>query len=117
MKAPHFMPGLAILLTFQSIFYVPVFAETSVRVTLTDTRISPGEIEAVKGQDLHIEVTNAGQKTHNFVIPDMYIFSQNLTPGESTSISFTPDKTGSFRYYSDTGGKPEPGLSGTLRVS
>ncbi len=107
----------ALLFILGNPFSLPVSAQMSIQVTLTDSGISPSEIEAVKGSALHIEVKNAGQKTHNFVIPDMYVFSQNLAPGSSTSISFSPDKVGNFSYYSDTGGRPEPGLAGTLVVS
>ncbi len=94
-----------------------VFADVSVQVLLNDSGITPRSIQAVKGETLHIEVVNQGQRAHNFVIPEMYIFTQNLAPGELTNVSFVPDKLGRFNYYSDTGGKPEPGLSGFLTVS
>ncbi len=106
-----------ITFVFSIVPQLAVHANPNVQVTLTDTGITPSSIQGVKGQTLRIQVMNAGRKAHNFVIPDMFIFSSNLTPGESTSISFAPDKTGRFKYFSDTGGKPEPGLSGILTVT
>lgn len=92
-------------------------AQTSVRVTLRDGRITPGFMSARLNERVDLTVVNAGQRVHNLVIPDFYIFTPNLNPGEQVSVSFTPDKTGSFPYYSDTGGRPERGMQGTLRVA
>src|SRR5579875_3977236 len=91
-------------------------AEVNAQVTLRDDGISPTQITATKGDTLKIHVTNQGKSVHNFVIPEMYIFTKNLAPGETTDVSFVPDKTGRFPYYSDTGGEPEPGIRGTLVV-
>ncbi|MCL6515485.1 cupredoxin domain-containing protein [Alicyclobacillus sp.] len=91
-------------------------AQVSVQVTLRDTGIEPSSITATYNQPVHLTVVNAGTRTHNLVIPDFYIFTPNLAPGERTTATFTPDKRGSFPYYSDTGGRPEPGLRGTITV-
>lgn len=93
-----------------------VFADVQIQVILRDAGISPKEIGVTKGETLRIQVMNRGNKVHNLVIPDMYIFTQNLAPNASTTVSFVPDKTGRFNYYSDTGGRPEPGLQGILTV-
>jgi plastocyanin len=91
-------------------------AQAVKRVTLYDGRISPAMLTARVGQRVELEVVNAGTRTHNFVVRDFYVFSPNLAPGERTRIGFAPDRAGTFRYYSDTGGRPEPGMTGTLRV-
>lgn len=85
-------------------------------MVIADSGIQPSTLSSQKDEALQLTIVNHGTKTHNFVIPDFYIFTQNLRPGETVSVGFTPDKTGSFPYYSDTGGKPEPGLRGTLTV-
>ncbi len=91
-------------------------AQTSVEMTLTDTGISPSSMSAVKDQPVSIHVVNRGTQTHNLVIPAFYIFTSNLQPGSDTFVRFSPDKTGTFPYYSDTGGEPEPGLRGSITV-
>ncbi len=94
-------------------------AQTTVAMTLRDGAIVPSQITVSKGQKVTIHVRNAGKKAHNLVIPDFYIFSYNLQPGEDVTVSFTPDKTGRFPYYSDAGRpreNPEPGMTGTLTV-
>lgn len=92
-------------------------AQTTVNVTLRDGAIQPPQITAQEHKDLRIEVENQGTKVHNFVIPDFYIFTSNLAPGEETSVEFKPAKAGTFQYYSDKNGIPEPGMKGTLVVT
>ena len=91
-------------------------AQTTLQVRLHDTGIQPSSFTAISGEPVNITVVNQGKSIHNFVVPDFYIFTQNLKPGEQVKVSFTPDKTGAFPYYSDTGGQPEPGIQGTIRV-
>jgi FtsP/CotA-like multicopper oxidase with cupredoxin domain len=85
-------------------------------VTLHDSRIEPAVLTARVNQPVRLRVINRGTRVHNLVIKDFYVFSPNLAPGERTELGFTPDRSGAFPYYSDTGGRPEPGLAGTLRV-
>jgi plastocyanin len=86
------------------------------QVTLRDSSIVPSSMTGKVGRKITVNVRNAGTKVHNLVIPDFFIFTQNLKPGETVQASFTPDRSGTFPYYSDTGGKPEPGMRGTLVV-
>lgn len=110
--------GLAVLFSIavSVIFSISAQAQTTLQVHLHDTDIRPQSFSASVGEKVNITVVNQGKDVHNLVIPDFYIFTQNLKPGEQVKVSFTPDKTGSFPYYSDTGGKPEPGLQGTMHV-
>jgi len=85
-------------------------------IIITDGAIEPSYMQGNKGQKLEIRVVNRGTKVHNFVLPDFYIFTQNLKPGESSSASFVPDKIGNYPYFSDAGGQPEPGLAGKLSI-
>lgn len=94
-----------------------VFADVTVTITLHDQGISPSTFTAKKGELVQIDAVNSGTQVHNLVIPAFYIFTQNLQPGENVHASFRPDKTGRFPYYSDTGGKPEPSIKGTMTVT
>jgi hypothetical protein len=94
----------------------PAQAQVSVHVTLRDTGIDPPQFTGRLNQPVNLTIVNRGTKTHNLVIPDFYIFTPNLAPGGRTTASFTPDRRGTFPYYSDAGGRPEPGLRGTLTV-
>ncbi|WP_067619388.1 cupredoxin domain-containing protein [Alicyclobacillus acidiphilus] len=115
MKAIHkaLIAGMG-MLTMTSLWTI---ASAQTQVTLQDGRISPTHLTATKGVKVEISIQNKGAQIHNFVIPDFYIFTHNLQPGERTSVSFVPDKTGAFSFYSDRQGVPEPGMQGTMTVS
>jgi uncharacterized cupredoxin-like copper-binding protein len=89
----------------------------NVQVVLQDSGISPTEFRAAKGELVSFTIVNRGSSVHNFVIPDHYIFTSNLQPGESTTASFRPNKAGRFVYYSDKNGVPEPGIKGHMTVT
>ena len=86
-------------------------------ITITDQHFEPSQMHGTVGTAIKIHVKNIGKKEHNFVIPDYYIFSPNLHPGESTDVEFTPDKKGAFSFYSDAPGAKELGLHGTLTIA
>jgi len=94
-----------------------VVSARPIQVTLRDGGIEPREIDVMQGATVDIVVRNAGTQIHNFVVPDFYVFTQNLQPGETVTVSFVPDKTGKFRYYSDRDGIPEAGMQGTMKVA
>lgn len=91
------------------------------RVTYTNSGISPSVITVTSGEHVKIQITNKASSIHNFVIPDFYIFSSNLSPGQSTTVEFDAVKSGSFPYYSDYSdsgkyGTPEAKYRGTLDI-
>lgn len=106
--------SLALIVAIQAAWTVA--SARPIQVTLRDGGIEPREIDVLQGATVDIVVRNAGTQIHNFVVPDFYVFTQNLQPGETVRVSFVPDKTGKFRYYSDRDGIPETGMQGTMRV-
>lgn len=92
-----------------------VHAQT-VLVTLMDSSIKPKTIQVNKNEPVHITIVNKGTRVHNFVIPKFYVFSPNIKPNGQVDVRFTPDKTGTFQYYSDKKGIPEKGIHGLLYV-
>ncbi|PWI58958.1 cupredoxin domain-containing protein [Sulfoacidibacillus thermotolerans] len=93
----------------------PVFAATY-HIIVTDKGFFPKKITGSFNQPVTITVCNKGTKTHNFILPAFYIYSPNLAVHCSTTVQFTPDKTGVFQFYSDAGGSKEPGLIGEIDV-
>ncbi len=99
-----------------SFFYSKISVAASYTISITDERMVPNVIKVTAKQKTHFTIHNYGKKTHNFVLPAFYIFTPNLSPQEGTTVEFVPEKKGSFTFFSDTGGQPEPGLSGTIQV-
>lgn len=86
------------------------------RIVITDHSFSPARITGRLNEPVTITIVNQGTKTHNFVLPAFYIFTANLPAKHTTNVGFSPDKAGSYPFFSDTGGAKEPGLEGHIDV-
>ncbi|WP_368780998.1 cupredoxin domain-containing protein [Alicyclobacillus fastidiosus] len=109
-----------LFLMFQSSAYVHAAPRTIAQnVQVTDNGISPERITVNQNDVIKITVVNKGTKRHNLVIPNYYIFTENLNPGGTSTAQFTANNRGNFLYYSDTPkrGTPEPGTEGVLIVN
>ena len=82
----------------------------------TDIAYDTDNISAVVGQAVNIEFVNNGALEHNFII-DEFGIDNLLQSGESSTISFTPDQTGTYEYYCNVAGHLEAGMKGTVTVS
>lgn len=86
------------------------------RIEITDNGFSPSNIAGRLDNPVRIDIHNGGSRIHNFILPAFYIYTANLKANESTWVEFTPDKTGSYRFFSDAGGAPEPGFAGQISI-
>ena len=74
----------------------------------------PDVIEVKTGEKVKLHVRSSGD--HTFVINELGINIQ--TPaGKTTTVEFTPDKKGAFKYYCSIPGHREAGMEGTLVVN
>lgn len=85
-------------------------------ITITSSGFSPNYLSFSDGDTVNLVVQNQDTKKHNFVLKDLFIFTHNLNPGESTTLKFKAYKRGTFTFVSDTPGTPEPGYKGTFVV-
>ncbi len=76
---------------------------------------TPSEIRVKKGDTVRIVFTNQ-QGTHNWVIDEFNARTNILQAGQSETIDFLADKTGSFEYYCSVGNHRALGMKGTLIV-
>lgn len=75
----------------------------------------PNEIHVKKGDKVTIIFTNAGG-SHNFTLDEFGVKTDMIKTGESATVEFTADKTGSFEYYCNVGKHRQLGQKGTLVV-
>jgi uncharacterized cupredoxin-like copper-binding protein len=85
-------------------------------ITITNKGFSPNSISVQKDDTVSLMIHNVDSKKHNFVLRDLYIFTHNLEPGETTTLKFKAYKEGTFTFVSDTPGSVEPGYQGTFIV-
>ena len=60
---------------------------------------TPDEIKVKKGMPVDLELTTL-DRLHGFDVPSLGLRAQ-IVPGETTHVTFTPDKAGRFPFHCD----------------
>ena len=89
----------------------------TVEVDLTGTsfQFSKKEITVSQNDKVTIKFTSEGGE-HNFVLDGYNLMSQTVASGETSSVSFTADKKGTFNFYCGIANYRDKGMEGTLIV-
>ncbi len=69
-----------------------------------------------KGDTVKITLTNSGKYTHDWVVDEFSARTKVIKNGETDSITFVADKTGSFEYYCSVMTHRQQGMVGKLIV-
>ena len=85
-------------------------------VTNSGFIFSPKTITVKKGDHVKITYTNGGG-THNFIIDGYGVGTKIIKTGESDSIEFTADKTGTFESFCSVGNHRAMGMVGKFIVT
>ncbi len=75
----------------------------------------PDKIKVKKGEKVTITINNKGG-FHDFAIDAFNVKSAMIPSDGSTTVTFTPDKTGTFEFYCSVGNHRAMGMKGTLVV-
>src|SRR4051794_11716829 len=87
-----------------------------IRITARDFAFSPGTITVKKGVPVTMELTSADRK-HGFGLRAFGVRTE-VTPGNVSRVSFTPDRTGRFTFSCDVFcGDGHEEMMGTLIVT
>lgn len=76
---------------------------------------TPNIMKVQKGDTVKINFKN-NDGFHDFKIDEFNIFTPRIKSGETASISFVVDKSGTFEYYCSVGTHRLMGMKGTLIV-
>ncbi len=79
-------------------------------------KFAPATLTFKKGETVKLTLKNTGKMPHDFVIDELGVKTKVINGGETDTIEFTPDKTGSFEYYCSVGKHREMGMKGTATV-
>lgn len=76
----------------------------------------PSTMTLKKGEKVKVTFINEGAFPHNFTVTDLGVASSTVSAGQSTSVEFTPDQTGTFKYVCTVPTHEDKGMKGTLTV-
>jgi plastocyanin len=88
----------------------------SFTVTGSNYSFSPNSISVKRGDHVKITFQNANG-SHDLKIDGFNVGTPIIGSGQSASVEFIADKTGSFQYYCAVGNHRAMGMWGTLVVS
>ena|SRR3989338_627527 len=84
-------------------------------VTGTSFAFSMKEIKANNGDTVKIVFNNA-EGMHDWVIDEFNAKTVRIQAGQSATVTFVADKTGTFEYYCSVGNHRAQGMKGSLVV-
>ncbi len=84
-------------------------------VTASSFQFSPAQIKVKKGDTVRLTVKNSGG-SHDLVIDALNVSTKILGSGQSDTVEFVANKTGSFEYYCSVSNHRAMGMVGTLVV-
>lgn len=87
----------------------------SFNVTGNNFKFDVAQMKVKKGDKIKINFTNS-EGLHDLVIDEFNAATPQIRAGETASITFTADKTGTFEYYCSVGQHRQMGMVGKLIV-
>ena len=75
----------------------------------------PNKITVKKGEKVTLVFKNT-DGTHDWVVDEFAAKTKTINTGESDTITFTPDKVGTFEFYCSVGTHRQMGMKGDLIV-
>ncbi len=81
----------------------------------TNFSFSPSTITVKKGDKVKI-VFQDDDGFHDLVVSGYNAQTKRVNSGQSSEVTFTADKTGTFEYYCSVGNHREKGMKGSLIV-
>ena len=77
---------------------------------------SPESITVEAGERIRLTFKNMGNLPHNFAIDELGISTKTIAGGNSDTIEFTAETTGTFAFYCSIAGHRQLGMEGELEV-
>lgn len=87
-----------------------------IEVSGTDFAYAPNNLTVRRGVPVEIVFKNNGRVAHDLVIRDLNVSSPSISPGQTTTIRFTPERAGEYRIVCTEPGHEASGMVATLVV-
>lgn len=94
----------------------PTTSGKTVSVEGNEFAFTPSALTLKKGEAVTLTFKNTGAYPHNFTISDLGVQTKTVQPGESDTITFTPDKAGTFKSICSVDSHADKGMTGTVNV-
>ncbi len=85
-------------------------------INASEYKFSPVTLTVKKGEPIKLTLKNVGKMPHDFVIDELGIRTKKIAGGDTDTIVFTPEKTGTFEYYCSVGSHRALGMVGKITI-
>jgi uncharacterized cupredoxin-like copper-binding protein len=90
-------------------------AAEDVTVEMVDIDFNPNEFTIPAETEVTVRLPNQGASVHNFHIDPLDIHSEDVDPGDETTVTINAE-AGDYEYYCSIPGHREAGMVGTVHV-
>lgn len=73
-------------------------------------------ITVKEGDTVKITLTNSGNMPHDWVVDEFSASTEQITKGDTTTVTFVANKAGTYEYYCSVGQHRKQGMVGKLVV-
>lgn len=87
-----------------------------ITVTGNEYSYSPNSLTLQKGEQIKLSFKNAGNLPHNLLIDELGVATKTVKGGDSDTVTFTADKSGTFKFYCSVGNHRAQGMEGMTTV-
>lgn len=77
---------------------------------------SPKSISVTAGERISLTFKNMGNLPHNFTIDGLGVATKTVGGGQTDTVEFTAQTSGTFTFYCSVGGHKQLGMEGDLEV-
>ena len=77
---------------------------------------SPKSLSVTAGERISLTFKNMGNLPHNFMIDELGVVTKTIAGGQTDTVEFTAEASGTFTFYCSVGGHRELGMEGDLEV-
>lgn len=87
-----------------------------IEVEGSEYSFSPSTITVTEGEVIKLTFTNTGAMPHNFIIDELGVNSNIIANGQSDTVEFTANRSGTFAFYCSVGNHRNLGMEGEIDV-
>lgn len=88
-----------------------------IKVSGSEFVFSPKTLTVKAGEKVRIAFKNNGKLSHNITIDELNVASKTISSGETDTVEFVAQKTGSYVMYCSVGNHRQRGLEGSVEVN
>lgn len=88
----------------------------TIEIEATEFTFEPSSIEVEQGETVRLKLVNAGNISHNLHLHGVEAKTETVQAGNSDTIEFTAQDSGTVRFFCNVPGHKQAGMKGRVLV-